>query len=73
MENSEMLAVALRKLAMEAEGELDGENEYGMFIKTNGAITGPGGRELYVTAIWIKWHIDNSVHFVTLKPWRRER
>jgi hypothetical protein len=32
----------------------------------------PNGRGLQVVTIWLRWHVDGQVRFVTLKP-RKEK
>jgi|SRR5580693_880221 hypothetical protein len=66
--NPESLLAALRGLAGEAEAVSDRENEYGEFFRTDGILVGPNGRQLRVTAIWLRQHLDGVVRFVTLKP-----
>ena len=70
--NPNDLKRSLAEVAATSEALEDGVNEYGAFLRTDGVLTGPNGRKLPVTAIWLRWHSDGSVHFVTLKP-RRER
>ncbi len=70
--NPDDLKEALTALAATSETVQDGTNEYGEFLRTDGALTGPNGRELPVAAIWLRWRMDGSVHFVTLKP-RKEK
>jgi hypothetical protein len=48
----------------------DGKNEYGTFYRVEGEIEGVNGRNLAVVTIWIRWELDGSFHFVTLKPQR---
>lgn len=54
-----------------AEATEDGDNYYGAFLRVEGELVGPQG-SLSVVLIWIRWHVDGSLHFVTLKP-RTER
>lgn len=72
-DDPDALLAALRRLAAHREAVEDGTNEYGTFLRVDGVVTGPNGLGLEVATIWIRWHIDSSVHFVTLKPLRRER
>lgn len=62
----------LATLAQKAEAVEDGVNEYGIFYRTDGELTGPNGRSLPVTAIWMRRETDGVVCFITLKP-RREK
>jgi len=61
---------ALRPLAATCEAAPDGENEYGGFLRAEGELVGPGGDALRVVTVWLQWHPDGSVHFVTLRPGR---
>ena len=67
-ENPDDLKKSLESLASASEALDDGINEYGEFLRTDGILTGPNGRKLSVTAIWLRWHSDGRAHFVTLKP-----
>jgi len=67
-DNPDELRKAIRAVATTAETVEDGVNEYGVFLRTDGVLTGPNGRKLSVSLIWLRWSIDGSVHFVTLKP-----
>lgn len=68
LENPHLLLTSLRKLAEGAEAVQDGGNEYGEFLRAEGELTGPKGRALSVVTIWLRWHLDGRVRFVTLKP-----
>jgi len=70
--NPDDLKRGLADIAASSEAIEDGVNEYGKFLRTDGVLAGPNGRKLPVTAIWLCWYSDGSVHFVTLKP-RREK
>jgi Domain of unknown function (DUF6883) len=69
-EEPERLLSALRKLVGENDAFEDGANRFGVFLRVDGEIEGPVGVRLPVTTIWLRWHTDGSVHFVTLKPRR---
>ena len=71
--NPDDLKSNLATLAAIAEVIEDGVNEYGEFLRTDGVLTGPNGRELLVTAIWLRRRNDGSVRFVTLKPRKEKR
>lgn len=58
----------LAALAQKAEAVEDGDGEYGVFYRTDGELTGPNGRSLLVTAIWMRRKVDGVVCFITLKP-----
>jgi hypothetical protein len=67
-ENPHLLLAAIRELAGEAEAVEDGVNEYGVFLRAEGDLTGPNGRVLKVVTIWLQSHADGGARFVTLKP-----
>jgi hypothetical protein len=67
----DLLAV-IRLLAETGEAVEDGSNPFGDFYRIEGMVTGPNRQELAVVIIWLRWHVDGSFHFVTLKPWRKE-
>jgi hypothetical protein len=71
-ENPHLLLAAIRGLAATAEAVEDGVNEYGAFLRAEGALAGPNGRSLAVVTIWLRSHSDDRVRFVTLKP-RKEK
>jgi hypothetical protein len=72
LENPEALLEAIRRLAATVEAMEDRVDGYGEFYRTEGWMVGPNGRSLSVVMIWLRWHTDGSVRFVTLKP-RKER
>jgi hypothetical protein len=72
-ENPNELKAAILELAATAEAVEDGSNEYGVFYRADGVLQGVNGKHLAVTIICLRWHIDGSVHFVTLKPFRGKR
>src|SRR5579862_1996890 len=51
----------------------DGVNEHGEFLRVDGSLAGPNGRQLAVTTVWFRQHADGRVRFVTLKPRREKR
>jgi hypothetical protein len=67
------LRQATRALVSSCPASEDGSNEYGVFLRAEGELIGPNGRSLPVVTIWLRWHADGSVHFVTLKPQREGR
>jgi len=73
LENPGALLRALRVLAARGEATPAGGNEYGEFFRLEGDLVGPNGVSLSVVTIWLRWHTDGSVHFVTLKPRREQR
>jgi hypothetical protein len=72
-ENPHLLLAAIRELAATAEAVEDGTNEYGTFLRAEGTLIGPNGRELAVVTIWLHSRTDARVRFVTLKPWKEKR
>lgn len=72
-ENPHLLLAAIRELAATAEAVEDGENEYGVFLRTEGMLAGPNGRSLAVVTIWLQSQADGRVRFVTLKPKKEKR
>ena len=67
-DNPEALMIALKRFAVSAEAIEDGANEYGIFLRQEGTLSGPNGKSLCIVAVWLLWHVDGSIHFVTLKP-----
>jgi hypothetical protein len=63
---------AIRELAAKAEAVEDRVSEYGVFLRAEGALTGPNGRTLAVVTIWLESRADGRTRFVTLKP-RKEK
>jgi hypothetical protein len=72
-DNPELLLQSIRELAESAEAVEDRANEYGVFLRAEGELTGPNGRVLRVVTVWLRWHLDGSVRFVTLKPRKEKR
>lgn len=72
-QNPHLLLAAIRRLAASAEAVEDGENEYGVFLRAEGALTGPNGTVLSVATIWLRRRKDDRVRFVTLKPSKETR
>ena len=66
--NPHDLKKELATLAKKAEAVEDGNNEYGIFYRIDGELTGPNERRLPVTAIWMRRKADGVVSFITLKP-----
>jgi len=67
-DNPHLLLAAIRDLAAMTEAVEDGENEYGVFLRAEGRLTGPSGRTLAVVTIWLQLRSDGHTRFVTLKP-----
>src|SRR4051794_28913195 len=72
-DNPERLLQAIRDLAAAAEAVEDRTDEYGVFFRAEGELQGPNGRDLQVVTIWLRWHMDGLVRFVTLKPRKEKR
>ncbi|NJO40031.1 MAG: hypothetical protein HC769_09995 [Cyanobacteria bacterium CRU_2_1] len=72
-EHPDALRLAIVSLTQSTETVEDGNNEYGVFYRIEGTLQGINGRNLAVIIIWIRWDVDNSFHFVTLKPQREPR
>lgn len=62
------LEAAIRSSVAATEARPDGSNVYGDFYRVDGELVGPTGMPLAVSLIWIRWKLDSSFHFVTLKP-----
>jgi len=69
--NPQTLLKAIRDHVTAHQAIVDGDNGYGEFFRVEGSLLGPNGTTLQIVTIWIRWHIDGSTHFVTLKPLRR--
>ena len=72
-ENPHWLLSAIRELAAAAEAEEDRVDQYGVFLRAEGSLLGPNGRRLSVVTIWLRWHLDGQVRFVTLKPLKEKK
>jgi len=72
-DNPHLLLAAIRELAATAEAVEDGRSEYGVFLRTEGLLTGPNGRDLAVVTIWLQAWSDGQTRFVTLKPRKEKR
>jgi hypothetical protein len=69
-ENPDDLLTAIQQLTGSADAAEDGSNPFGGFYRVEGEIEGPNGHRLAVVLIWLRWYLDESFHFVTLKPWK---
>lgn len=67
--NPAELAQAIWGLIAEHEAIVDRQDEYGVFYRVQGELTGPDGA-LEVVTVWIQQEIDGVFRFVTLKPVR---
>ena len=72
-ENPHLLLNAIRELAATTEVVEDGINPYGVFLRAEGILRGPGEKTLPVVTIWLQSRADGRVRFVTLKPWKEKR
>ena len=62
-----------RKQSASGDAQEDGHSEYGIFYRVEGFMHGPNGTNLATVLIWLRWHLDQTYHFVTLKPWKGTR
>jgi len=67
-ENPQQLLAALREHAARHDAVAEHSSEYGQFMVAEGQLAGPNGVRLPIVSVWLRWHKDGSVHFVTLKP-----
>ncbi|HUT32448.1 MAG TPA: hypothetical protein VNE39_03125 [Planctomycetota bacterium] len=67
-ENPRQLLDALREHVARHDAVAERSSEYGQFLVVEGELAGPNGIRLPVVSVWLRWHKDDSVHFVTLKP-----
>ena len=67
LDQPEILRDAIKELAARHEATADGFNDHGTFWRVEGDLIGPSGR-LPVVLVWLQWAIDDTLHFVTLKP-----
>ena len=67
--NPQALDAAIHALAAAETASEDGRNEYGVFWRVRGLLSGPEG-SIPVVAIWLQWHADGRFRFITLKPAR---
>ena len=67
LDQPETLRNAIRELSDRQEATADGFNDHGTFWRVEGDLIGPSGR-LPVVLVWLQWAIDDTLHFVTLKP-----
>ena len=72
-ENPHLLLAAIREVAAITEAVEDKRSEYGVFLRAEGALLGPNGRELGVITIWLQSAADGKIRFVTLKPWKEKK
>jgi hypothetical protein len=67
-DNPEQLKIAIRQLADRVEGLEDRSNEYGIFYRVEGELTGVNDSKLSVITIWLNRKVDGKFQFITLKP-----
>jgi hypothetical protein len=67
-ENADKLMSDIREQILPLEAELFDETEYGPKYRIRGTLTGPNGRALRVSTIWMKENATNHTKFVTLFP-----
>src|SRR5712692_1200533 len=68
LENAEGLLSDLREQLLPLDAELFDQTEYGPKYRIRGTLTGPNGRALRVSTIWMKENATNQTKFVTLLP-----
>ncbi len=68
LENADRLMSDIREQILPLEAELFDETEYGPKYRIRGSLTGPNGRALRVSTIWMKENATNQTKFVTLFP-----
>ena len=71
--NPEALKAAIARLTEMTEAVEDGRNDYGVFYRVEGRLQGNMEQDLAVILVWIRWYVDGSFHFVTLKPRKESR
>ncbi len=67
-DNPEQLKLAIRQLAEQVEAVEDRSNEYGIFYRVEGQLTGVNNINLSVITIWLNRKVDGKFQFITLKP-----
>ena len=67
-DNPEQLKLAIRQLAEQVEALEDRSNEYGIFYRVEGQLTGVNDSNLSVITIWLNRKGDGKFQFITLKP-----
>ena len=67
-DNQEQLKLAIRQLADKVEALEDKSNEYGIFYRVEGQLTGGNYSNLSVITISLNRKIDGKFQFITLKP-----
>jgi len=66
LENADRLMSDIREQILPLEAELFDQTEYGPKYRIRGTLTGPNGRALRVSTIWMKENATNQTKFVTL-------
>ncbi len=66
LQNADRLMSDIREQILPMDAELFDETEYGQKYRIRGALTGPNGRVLRVSTIWMKENATNLTKFVTL-------
>lgn len=67
-DNPEQLKLAIRQLADRIEALENRNNEYGIFYRVEGQLTGANDSNLSVITIWLNRKVDGKFQFITLKP-----
>lgn len=67
-DNPEQLKLAIQQLADQVDALEDRSNEYGIFYRVEGQLTGINDTNLSVITIWLNRKVDGKFQFITLKP-----
>jgi hypothetical protein len=68
LENADRLMSDIHEQILPLEAELLDETEYGPKYRIRSTLTGPNGRVLRVSTLWMKENATNQTKFVTLFP-----
>ena len=66
LKNADRLMSDLREQLLPLDAELFDETEYGPKYRIRGTLTGPNGRVLRMSSIWMKENATGETKFVTL-------
>jgi hypothetical protein len=68
LQNADRLISDIREQILPLDVDLFDETEYGPKYRIRSTLTGPNGRVLRVSTIWMKENATNQTKFVTLYP-----
>ena len=68
LDDADRLIRDIREQLLPLDAEFHEETEYGPKYRIRGKLTGPNGRILEVSTIWMKENATNQTKFVTLLP-----